>query len=264
MFFASERWIMVEELLGQDLLQVTKDGGISTDLLRAVSLGVLRGLQTLHAINVIHCDIKPDNVAWAPRAGCWKLLDFGHARLQVDPWFAYREQGACHVGHRSPECLLGLPVDTKSDVWGLGITLCETWGGKLLWEDGEQICDMCAKLDGLVGPVPNDVAQLCPFRQALFTFVDGKPRAVRPNAAPVGRLTHALLEPTVRFDDIFSGAPDDLIAFVRRLLNPVVRTRSTAEEMLLDPFVCDASGCVPPPEKRFGLDGDDDWMGAGF
>ena len=38
----------------------------------------------------------------------------------------------------------------------------ETWAGRLLWAEGEQICDVVAKLQGLVGPMPRDVAQLTP------------------------------------------------------------------------------------------------------
>ena len=163
LFFAHERWVFVEERLGEDLLQVSAHPSqVNETLMRAVGVDVLEGLRKMHTVQVIHCDIKPDNIVWAPKSQRWKIIDFGHSRLEVDPWFAFREQGAGHVGHRAPEVLLGMPSDTLADVWGLGISLVETWSGLQLWKDGEQICDVCAKLQGLIGLLPTRLVQHSP------------------------------------------------------------------------------------------------------
>jgi len=182
-FYAHERWMFVEECLeGKDLWQVVEADPAAfkpPSRVRCLARSMLRSLDALHQAQVIHCDIKPDNIMLLAPAGNkaetsvippshrsddeastaggtdgsgYKLLDFGCSRLDnVDHLFALKENGAGHVGHASPEMLLRQETTCKNDVWALGVTLCELVAAKLLWVHGDNEAEVLAKIIGLLG-----------------------------------------------------------------------------------------------------------------
>ncbi len=90
-----------------------------------------------HQQGVIHCDLKPANIV-VDESGQPKVLDFGVARATdsdlrvttVEPTFAAL---AGTLPYMSPEQTLGDPacVDTRSDVYALGVVGYELLGGRL-------------------------------------------------------------------------------------------------------------------------------------
>lgn len=75
---------------------------------------ILRGLLALHALGWMHCDLKPDNIMY--KEGIFKIIDFGLSRqIGSAPGPAFSG------GYRPPEVALGMPFDTKADVWALAV-----------------------------------------------------------------------------------------------------------------------------------------------
>ena len=92
------------------------------------------GLGALHAANIIHCDIKPENLYLTAAPGQKKqikILDFGLAEVvglsaTTDP-FAVRGTAQ----YMAPEQVLGDPVDARTDVYALGVVMFRLLTGQL-------------------------------------------------------------------------------------------------------------------------------------
>ncbi|WP_374592423.1 protein kinase [Aquabacterium sp.] len=93
------------------------------------ALQCCRALARLHRLNVIHRDIKPDNLHLG-RDGQWRILDLGVALSGLES----AEMRALHAGTPSyinPEQWADEPADAQSDLFALGVTLYEWLTGKL-------------------------------------------------------------------------------------------------------------------------------------
>src|SRR5262245_47954589 len=100
---------------------------------------VCRAIQHAHQKGVIHRDIKPSNVLVASQDGVPvpKVIDFGIAkatqgRLTDDTVFTAFEQFLGTPAYMSTEQtqLGGLDIDTRSDIYSLGVLLYELLTGK--------------------------------------------------------------------------------------------------------------------------------------
>src|SRR4051812_17197234 len=116
-------YIAMELLEGHSLQQVMKDTRLSYDAIADLVAQVADALDAAYQFKIVHRDVKPANVMVAPN-GRAKLTDFGVARIEES---SMTQTGAAlgSPKYMSPEQVLGLPVDPRSDIFSLGVVLYE-------------------------------------------------------------------------------------------------------------------------------------------
>ena len=93
-----------------------------------IALKLCEAVQDLAAIQVIHRDIKPDNVMLTDNHGGAKLLDLGLAYLPgIDAADATKPGGT--IRYMAPELLGGNPASARSEVYALGVTIYRMFSG---------------------------------------------------------------------------------------------------------------------------------------
>ena len=115
-------YIAMELLEGRSLQKMLRDPGpLPFHLIAELAAQVADGLDHAQHFTIVHRDVKPANVVVSP-AGRAKLTDFGVAYV---PSSAMTQTGTA-IGspkYMSPEQVLALPVDPRSDIFSLGVVL---------------------------------------------------------------------------------------------------------------------------------------------
>jgi DNA-binding NtrC family response regulator/tetratricopeptide (TPR) repeat protein/energy-coupling factor transporter ATP-binding protein EcfA2 len=110
---------------GRDLFSVCRQAGTAEKELLFEQ--IFQALAYLHALDVVHCDLKPENVMVEEDGGLRaRLLDFGIARQGAAGPTGIRGSKS----YIAPEVLNGGPVEPSADLYGLGVMMAEAWLGR--------------------------------------------------------------------------------------------------------------------------------------
>lgn len=85
---------------------------------KAIALSVLEGLAVLHDNEIVHRDIKPQNLLRCDDV--WKIADFGISKLLNNPVTGYTFQGAHTAPWAPPEQIEGAPAHPSADIYAWG------------------------------------------------------------------------------------------------------------------------------------------------
>ena len=114
---------------------------------------ICRGLQYIHSKNIIHRDIKSQNI-FLMKNGKLKIGDFGIAKALTET----KNNASTVIGtpyYFSPEIINGEPYNYKTDIWSLGVVLYEMCCLKLPFESNN-IAQLSIKImKGKYDPIPN-------------------------------------------------------------------------------------------------------------
>ena len=125
-------YIVMELIDGITLKKyIEKKGPLPVKEAVSIAIQVSQGIEAAHNNNIIHRDIKPQNIMIS-REGKVKVTDFGIARAASSNTINSNAMGSVH--YISPEQARGGYIDEKSDIYSLGITLYELITGKVPFE----------------------------------------------------------------------------------------------------------------------------------
>ena len=133
------RFLTMQLVEGKTLSEIIPKDGMPLEQIFKITTPLADALAAAHRNGVIHRDLKPDNVM-IDDEGRLKVLDFGLAKLSHDPSLVSSQlatepltQDGLIVGtmpYMSPEQLQGKELDSRSDVFSLGVVLYEMATGE--------------------------------------------------------------------------------------------------------------------------------------
>ena len=128
-------YIVMELIEGITLKQyITRKGALSWKETLHFATQISKALSHAHSRGIVHRDIKPHNIMLL-KDGSVKVADFGVARLQSKQ-HTLTQQALGSVHYISPEQAKGAAVDTRSDLYSLGVVMYELLTGRVPF-DGE-------------------------------------------------------------------------------------------------------------------------------
>src|SRR5262245_2413546 len=138
---AGQLFLAMELVSGRPLTRLIPSHGLALDKLLPLAIPLADAVSAAHQHGIVHRDLKPDNVM-VTDAGRVKVLDFGLARLKEvaakaedvtaapSPQLTGERQIVGTVAYMSPEQAEGRNLDSRSDLFSLGVMLFEMATGE--------------------------------------------------------------------------------------------------------------------------------------
>uniref|UniRef100_A0A8C5A1B3 Serine/threonine-protein kinase n=1 Tax=Gadus morhua TaxID=8049 RepID=A0A8C5A1B3_GADMO len=157
MFETPERVFVVMEKLHGDMLEMilsSEKGRLPERLTKFLITQILVALRHLHFKNIVHCDLKPENVLLAS-SDCFpqvKLCDFGFARIIGERSFRRSVVGT--PAYLAPEVLRNKGYNRSLDMWSVGVIIYVSLSGTFPFNEDEDIHDQIHNAAFMYPPHP--------------------------------------------------------------------------------------------------------------
>jgi serine/threonine protein kinase len=236
-FYYKEHLFLVTELLKDNLYEYSRyirhsgaEPYFTIPRLKSVMRQLLEAVAYIHSLNLIHCDIKPENILIQSYSQVKvKLIDFGSSCFTTDYLNSYVQSRS----YRAPEVILGLPYGPKIDIWSLGTVAAELFTGNVLFQN-QSVPTMLIRMTSILGPVP--VNMLLLGTAVNKYFLSGKmifERAGSKGTVTIMRAKKTSIKHRLHTED------EDFVDFVSHLLQYDQTKRPSALEALRHPFLCE-------------------------
>ena len=126
---------MIFEAMHQNLRSALRQHGhrrgIAMDAVKIYARQMLIALRYLERLNIMHADLKPDNIVVNDKYNLLKICDFGSASSgddnEITPYLVSRF-------YRAPEIMMGLQYGCPIDQWAGAATIFELFTGKIMFQ----------------------------------------------------------------------------------------------------------------------------------
>ncbi|XP_052475739.1 serine/threonine-protein kinase D3 [Carassius gibelio] len=157
MFETPERVFVVMEKLHGDMLEMilsSEKSKLPERITKFLVTQILVALRHLHFKNIVHCDLKPENVLLAsaepfPQV---KLCDFGFARIIGEKSFRRSVVGT--PAYLAPEVLRSKGYNRSLDMWSVGVIIYVSLSGTFPFNEEEDINDQIQNAAFMYPPAP--------------------------------------------------------------------------------------------------------------
>ncbi|GMR53618.1 hypothetical protein PMAYCL1PPCAC_23813 [Pristionchus mayeri] len=159
---------LVFENLSMNLRELLKKYGNKVGLhmkaVRKYARQLLLALRLLKKCNIVHADIKPDNILVDESKSTLKLCDFGSSgaifEQEIAPYLVSRF-------YRAPEIMMGINHDYGIDMWSIAVTLYELYTGNIMFP-GKSNNHMLKLFTEVKGAYPNKLIRKAVFKDQHF------------------------------------------------------------------------------------------------
>lgn len=177
---------------------ISKKGKLTVKEATSIAIQVSMGLEAAHNRNIVHRDIKPQNIIISTD-GKVKVTDFGIARVASSNTISTNAMGSVH--YSSPEQVRGGYSDFKSDIYSLGITMYEMVTGRVPFDGDTTVAIAIKHLQDEMVPPSQYVAELPhSLEEIILKCTQKSPdRRYSTLAELINDLKHSLIDPNGNF-----------------------------------------------------------------
>lgn len=148
---------IVQEVLDKNLYEIlkfTNFAGFDHKTIRTIADQLLSAITALHSMNIVHCDLKPENIMLSDVTNIKiKIIDFNNSFVNYNQSNFYVQSRY----YRAPEVILGLSYNSSVDLWSFGCILYELFIGYPLFP-GKDNFEQISRISTLFG-VPEFMIQ---------------------------------------------------------------------------------------------------------
>ncbi len=243
-------YIAMEYLEGRSLKEIIlKYAPLSSDLVVSVSVQILEALRFAHRRDVIHRDIKPQNMI-IDSEGRVKVTDFGIARAGSASTMTEAGSILGTAHYLSPEQAQGQPVEAASDLYSLGVLMYEMATGRLPYDGDNPVTIAMQHVHDSPVPPRSIVPDIPENLEAVILRALGKRPTDRYLTA------QAFLDDLKRVQDGRDvAAPAAFVEEPTRVMSPAVAAAALSQQTQVRQRVPNDQGPVPmypqdPPRSR--------------
>ena len=145
-------------------------------LVKLYAYQLLRALNYIHTLNVMHRDIKPQNLLVDPTCHILKVCDFGSAK-KVTEGSKQSVQYICSRYYRAPELMFGSrDYGTAIDIWSAGCVIGELIKGEPLFQGQLARSQLIEIIKALGSPTEEQILKMNPdYKRKAFPHVEPQP-----------------------------------------------------------------------------------------
>ena len=227
-------YIVMELVEGKSLRRIIKrQGQLSPHAVDEILGQICDALDEAHRNNMIHRDIKPDNIIvnTSPSGLRVKVLDFGIAKLHnissgmIDLTATGSVMGTPQ--YMSPEQCMDEELDGRSDVYSLGIVLYEALTGRVPFTSTTATAVAVAQVNQKAPPLRSINPSISPVLEAVVMHALEKKREARPQSAgALAQEWHAAVSgvPAAPMPSLRGANQHELIATIMAPATPLYGT----------------------------------------
>jgi eukaryotic-like serine/threonine-protein kinase len=229
--------VMIMEFVdGTSLAKRVEQGAIPFRDAVAFIDQALAALAYAHKQGVIHRDIKPGNMMVTP-VGVVKLMDFGIARSGTQSGLTMTGTTLGSVSYMSPEQVKCEPIDARSDLYSVGVSLYEMVAGQKPFVDENNFAVMKAHIEQAPRPPAELRPEIPPALNQLILMAMAKDPAQRFQSA-----------------DAFRGALRSVMPELGPITAvPQVAAAAAAPSVAASPAAPVVAPATPPPARAIPM-----------
>lgn len=238
---------IVFELLDENLFELLRQNyfkGLSLNTVRFLIKQILEGVYKLHQNNIIHCDLKPENIMLKISRNDiqLKITDFGTACDRTAIIYPYIQSRF----YRAPEVIIGNKYSSEIDIWSVGCIAAELFLGEPLFA-GKCEYDQILQIVSILGPLNLPISNYSKYHRYFDTNhqirspKDYYSQFPEDNEIPDNQKTFILKSlddlSKVKAGKVNNNEMNDFILFLKEILVMVPEKRLSAKEALKHCFI---------------------------